>query len=81
MEAFMKRTQIYIDDDIFLFLKKESKTGHRSISEIIRESIRDKYRYKSDVLLKRIDTVYGIWKNRKIDTDKYVRTIRKDRIL
>jgi len=77
----MKRTQIYIDDDIFSFLEKESKTIHRSISEIIRESIKEKYQYKSNVLLKRLSTIYGIWKNKNLDTNKYIRNIRKDRTL
>jgi len=77
----MKRTQIYIDDEIFSFLEKESKTSHRSISEIIRESIKDKYQYKSSVLLKRLNNVFGISKDRKIDVDTYIRNIRKDRIV
>ena len=77
----MKRTQIYIDDDIFSFLENESKTMHRSISEIIRESIKEKYQYKSNVLLKRLDSVYGIWKKRDFDAHKYIRNLRKDRAL
>lgn len=77
----MKRTQIYIDDDIFSFLKKESRTIHRSISEIIRESIKEKYQYKSNMLLKRLNTIYGIWKNKNFDTDQYIRNMRKDRTI
>jgi len=33
----MKRTQIYIDDEMFSFLEKESKLKNKSISELIRE--------------------------------------------
>ncbi len=75
----MKRTQIYIDDDIFSFLEKESKTVHRSISEIIRESIKEKYQYQSNVLIKRMNAVFGIWKKKNLDVNKYIRTMRKDR--
>jgi predicted CopG family antitoxin len=77
----MKRTQIYIDDDIFSFLEKESKTIHKSISEIIRQSIKDKYQYQSKVLLKRLNSIYGIWKNKNFDTDQYINNIRKDRTI
>ena len=77
----MKRTQIYIDDDTFSYLKKESKTSHKSISEIIRSSIKDKYEYRSDILLKRLNSIFGIWANNNFDVDKYIRDIRKDRTI
>jgi len=77
----MKRTQIYIEDNIFSFLEKESKIVHRSISEIIRESIKEKYQHKHNVLLKRLNSVYGIWKNKNMDVDKYIKNLRKDRTL
>ena len=75
----MKRTQIYIEDDIFSILENESKTARRSISDLIRESIREKYLTDNKITLKRINSVYGIWKNRKIDVDSYIRDMRKDR--
>lgn len=75
----MKRTQIYIDEDVFSFLEKESKTARRSISEIIRESIKEKYRYKSNGLMKRLHSVFGMWSTRDIDVNKYIKSIRRDR--
>ncbi len=77
----MKRTQIFIDDDIFSFLKKESKTAHRSVCEIIRESIKEKYQHQTNLLLKRLDTIYGIWGKRNINAVNYIKNIRKDRTL
>jgi predicted CopG family antitoxin len=77
----MKRTQIYIDDDVFSFLEKESKTANRSISEIIRESIREKHRHKSNLLMKRLDSIFGIWSSRNGDVNKYLKSIRRDRVV
>ncbi len=65
----------------FSFLEKESKAEHRSISEIIRESIKEKFQYKTNILLDRLDSIFGIWKNKNIDTVQYLRNIRKDREL
>ena len=75
----MKRTQIYIEDEIFSLLEKESSSEHKSISELIRDSIREKYKFKSRSLSKKLNTVFGIWSDRKFDTDEYIRNIRKDR--
>lgn len=77
----MKRTQIYFDEKTYNYLRKESKTKHVSISEVIRESIRDKKSRKVQKVLKAVDDVCGIWKDRKIDAGKYVRSIRTDREL
>ncbi len=77
----MKRTQIYLDEDSISYLNKESQTTHKSISEIIRASIKDKYKCKTNILLKRLNSIYGIWANKRFDVEQYVRDIRKDRTL
>ncbi len=76
----MKRTQIYLDEELFDMLEIESREGHKSISELIRDSIYEKYGYRSIVIKKRLESVFGLWKNRKFDTDKYIRELRKDRL-
>lgn len=75
----MKRTQIYIDDSTYKFLRKESKLTGKTMSEIIRESIKSRMGNKPDQILKRTDDVYGIWKNRKFDVKKHIRGLRKNR--
>ena len=67
----MKRTQIYIDDEMFSFLEKESKLKNKSISELIRESIRGNYIYNSNVMVKRLHDVFGQWSNRLVDVNTY----------
>lgn len=77
----MKRTQIYLDEKIYSSLKKESKIKGLSISEIIRESIQNRLNRKIQKILKTTDDICGIWKDRKLDVDKYIRNVRKDRAL
>ena len=75
----MKRTQIYIDDKTFEYLKKESKLENKTISELIRDSIREKMNHNTKNIIKNLQGIFGIWKNRKFDTNEYVRKLRKDR--
>jgi hypothetical protein len=75
----MKRTQIYLDEDTVSFLEKESGLLHRSMSDIIRESIREKQRFDANLAIRRMKAISGIWKSRHFDTDEYVRNLRKDR--
>jgi hypothetical protein len=75
----MKRTQIYIDEKIYSHLEKESKTKNVSISEIIRESIQEKLTRKIQKILRATDEVSGIWKDRKIDVNSYIRNTRRER--
>ena len=77
----MKRTQIYIDEEILDYLKMESKIKGVTISEIIRESIKDRKTQNTEKLLNALDAVAGIWKRRRFDTEKYIRRLRKDRTL
>jgi hypothetical protein len=75
----MKRTQIYIDEDTFEYLKRESKVKGITISEVIRESIKDRKLKGTEKILNALDAVAGLWKNRKLDPEQYIRRLRKDR--
>ncbi|MEW6088648.1 MAG: ribbon-helix-helix protein, CopG family [bacterium] len=75
----MKRTQIYIDENMFNFLEREGKAEHKSVSELVRESLDEKVRYKISDMLKKTEKVFGIWKDKKISAEDYVRNMRKDR--
>ncbi|MBN2545167.1 MAG: hypothetical protein JXB50_05170 [Spirochaetes bacterium] len=77
----MKRTQIYLDEEIFEFLVSESRNKHKTMSDIIRESIKDKIRNNNKNLLKYLNKVAGIWKNNEFNVDNYINNIRKDRLI
>ena len=71
--------QIYLDDQIYIFLKTQSKLSKKTMSEIIRESIKNKIDTQNFDILKKLESIFGIWKDKKINVEKYIRNIRKDR--
>ena len=75
----MKRTQIYLDEDTYVYLKKESELKRLSISEVIRAGIREKMSRKVQRILKATDKISGIWGDRSRDVERHIRTLRKDR--
>jgi len=77
----MKRTQIYIDEKTYSHLENESKIKGSSISEIIRQSVRERLNRGTQKLLRSVEAIFGIWKDRKFDVDEYIRSGRKDRDL
>ncbi len=75
----MKRTQIYLDTETLKFLKSESKVNGESISELIRQSIRENLNKKTRKILAAVDGASGLWKDRSVDVNGYIRSRRKDR--
>jgi len=74
----VKRTQIYLSDDLYFELKNRSKKSKRSISETIRQILRENLMpNKKEKILSSIDEAFGLWLNRKFDTETYIRNIRK----
>ena len=35
--------------------------------------------YLDEALLNNLDAIFGLWKNKRIDTDQYIRNLRRDR--
>ena len=74
----MKRTQIYLSDDLYFEIKKRSKKSKKSISEIIRKTLRENLMpNKKEEILSSINEAFGLWKNKEFDTEEYIRSIRK----
>ena len=77
----MKRTQLYLDDDIAKILSTVSRQKGQTISELVRECVREKFGRKENIdkaeLARQLG---GVWKNRKDlgETKKYVRRLRRD---
>jgi hypothetical protein len=76
----MKRTQIYLDEELINILKIESKLRKKKVSMLIRETLRAKYLNK-DKKIVLLDKAAGIWKDRDFDTNEYVRKLRKSKRL
>ena len=75
----MKRTQLYLEDDLWAALHVRSRQSGLSISELVRQAIRDRY---FDSQIKRREAMQGVVGIRRDrpdveDTDSYVRRLRK----
>ena len=75
----MKRTQLYLDEDIWKALQIQARQTRTSVSELIRRAVRDKYLGSSANRRKAMQAWVGIWKDRKDlpSTEAYVRQLRK----
>ena len=76
----MKRTQIYFDEEIYNYLKRESEIRKKTISELIREAVKEKMSRRKVKILKALEEVKGIWKDREIDPTQFVEKLREDRV-
>ena len=77
----MKRTQLYLDDDLAKILSTVSRQRRTTVSELVRECIRDKFGRKQKVdKVALAREVAGIWTKRRDigGTEKYVRRLRQD---
>ncbi len=73
----MKRTQIYLDEELYKYLKEESKKTGKSISELIREKLKKEINQNKENLLKTIRETAGIWSYQTEDVENYIRNMRK----
>lgn len=77
----MKRTQLYLDENILQLLWSLSREKKTTISDLVRRAIEKVYGRKKPAQdkIKAFQAAFGIWKNRKDlpPTDEYVRSLRK----
>jgi hypothetical protein len=79
----MKRTQLYLNEDIWKKLHIHSKQRKKSISELVREAVREKYGSPAVDRKQAMMALVGIWRDREDlpDTEQYVRQLRKSKRL
>jgi hypothetical protein len=79
----MKRTQLYLQDDLWKALHIESRQNGVSISELVRRAITEKYASSPAERKKAMTAFVGLWKNRSDlpDSETYVRRLRKGKRL
>ncbi len=75
----MRRTQLYPDDHLWNALHTQARSRKASVSELVREALRDRYLAKRDEQAKAMQKFVGIRKNRleSVDEVKYVRSLRR----
>ncbi len=75
----MRRTQLYLDDQLWEALHVRARIQKTTISELVREAVRGRYFGKRDEQRKAMQGFVGIRKDRSepLDTVDYVRTLRR----
>jgi hypothetical protein len=75
----MRRTQLYLDDDLWNGLHARARQEGTTISELVRVAVRERYLGSVDARRLAMQAVVGIRKDRKDmgDTRAYVRGLRR----
>ena len=76
----MKRTQLYMDDDVWKVLQIRARQSKSTISELVRQAVREKYMDDKARRKEAMMAIIGLWKDRTDlpDTETYIRRLRKD---
>ena len=76
----MRRTQLYLEDDVWRVLQIRARQSGSTMSELVRKAIRDTYICNSNDRKAAMAGIMGLWKDRSDigDPQEYVRKLRKD---
>jgi hypothetical protein len=79
----MKRTQLYLDDDLWKALHIRSRQSRTSVSELVRQAVRERYASSSAQRRQVMEAWVGVWKDRDdlADSAAYVRRLRRGKRL
>jgi hypothetical protein len=76
----MKRTQLYLDDDLWQALHDRAALAGTTISELVRVAARDRYMGNREKRREAMMGIVGLWKDRTDleDTNTMIRRLRRD---
>jgi hypothetical protein len=79
----MKRTQLYLNEDLWKALHIRARQNRTSISELVRHAVREKYGMPPAGRQQAMQALVGLWKERKDlpDSTVHVRRLRKGKRL
>jgi hypothetical protein len=75
----MKRTQLYLDDELWTALHVRARLGGTTISELVRTAARDRYMGNLEERRAAMEGIVGLWEDRAdlADSETYVRNLRR----
>jgi hypothetical protein len=76
----VKRTQLYLEDDLWKTLHVLARQSGSTVSELARRALREKYLDDPAKRKEALLSAIGLWKDRTDlpDTEEYIRGLRKD---
>jgi hypothetical protein len=80
MLYIMKRTQLYLDEDLWNALHARALLEGASVSELVRKAARERYMGNFEERRAAMQGIVGLWKDRTDlpDTEDYIRNLRDD---
>jgi hypothetical protein len=75
----MKRTQLYLGEDLWNALHFHARLNGQTVSELVRKAARDKYMGNPEERRAAMEGIVGLWKDRKDieSTSVYMRRMSK----
>ena len=75
----MKRTQLYLNDDMWQVLHDKAATSGTTISELVRQAVQEHYMAKPN-RKEAMMSIVGMWSDRTDmeDSETYIRNLRTD---
>lgn len=75
----MRRTQLYLDDHLWNALHTRARSRKTTVSELVREAVRERYLGRRDERQKAMQEFVGIGKEHggSLDAVEYVRSLRR----
>ena len=79
----MRRTQLYLDEHLWNALHAQARARKTTVSELVREAVRERYLGKREERSKAMQAFVGIRRDRTepLDSVEYVRRLRGGRRL
>jgi predicted DNA-binding ribbon-helix-helix protein len=76
----MRRTQLYIEDDLWKSLHLQARREKTTISDLVRRAVRERYSLSREKRREAMRAFVGIWSDREdlADAQQYVRNLRND---
>ena len=80
MLYIMRRTQLYLEDDLWAALHSKALLEGATVSELVRIAVRERYLGNLEERRDAMLGVVGLWKDRSgvEDTETHVRNLRDD---
>ena len=80
MLYIMRRTQLYLEDDLWQALHDKAAQDGTTVSELVRVAARDRYLGNREKRREAMISIVGLWKDRTDleDTETVIRRLRRD---
>jgi hypothetical protein len=77
----MKRTQLYLEEEMWKVLEIQSRQTGVTVSALVRQAVREKFQGGKAARREAMQALVGLWRDRADlpSTEQYIRELRKGR--